>query len=402
MKRIFCVKCGSEIKEGTYFCLECGERIESRIEPSLKSFEGDVLKEDGGESDDNIGECVNVSSPEAGWSGENQNEKKGFTGKKINWNSRIANMAIVIGIVSLLVGTACRPKNENEINQEEKVVNVGDNVESDAEDESVEVDVSIDNDTVDIEKAIVKTTETYYFGISISEVEDSDYKKYGNLMTKYEYNENGNVVLCEKNASIKNGITETEWEYSEDKLPIKSYSKVYDEEGNVSFESATYEYVYDEEGNPSEYNWYGYNSDGTLVEFAYYVWNASDEEYKITKHIYGKNIEDEHQYNKYGDKILYTHKMPEEDMEITKYEYEYDENGNITKREIIYNDERQNHIYEYNKDGRLEKIYELDEETEKYFVTFKYEYNKYGNKIAEYYYTREGYLFSGNFWTYYE
>lgn len=380
---MFCIRCGSEIKEGTCFCPKCGERIESQIEPSSKSLEGDVLKNEG-KSDENIVKCVNVSSPETGWSGETQNEKKG-TGKKINWNSGIANIAIVIGIVLLLVGTACRPEEEKQ-----GMANVAANSNEPVSGENTDITSNVNN-TINEQPNILDREEeselerksaTIKTQVLYSVLDNQNY-------WEIEYDKYGNVISRIQNTS-EEFIEEHSYEYSTDGQIITDYKKVYDENGILTQERQSYHYYnYDDNGNiilkdvcyevsgnlkriqavRYDYSDAGkrmgcktenYDENGNVKSEEYSVWNEAEEKYKITYDIYYYNFYyDETMciYDENGNISQRIDRFEGSKTECTKYRYVYDNLGNPIEGYMIYCENGEildyYYIYEYDSMGNI-------------------------------------------------
>ncbi len=227
-----------------------------------------------------------------------------------------------------------------------------------------------------------------------------------NYETKYEYGENGNLLTVATFDLEGNMQLRTEFLYDEIgnlvyKQHLNAESEIsgeetfeYDEKNNLLVETiheydidylTVYEYAYDEKGNVLTYK--------KFVNNEFVEW--TDYEYDTNGYVIVEISRDEdgnqtaratYEYLPGTDFATKIHVYNEKDEQVSFDEYEYDENGNMTKAyfEIQKEDgtgiSSITYLYFYNEYGNLIRM-ETTSDIEEYNETssYEYEYDEAGN-----------------------
>ncbi len=224
----------------------------------------------------------------------------------------------------------------------------------------------------------LKSTEIYDYNENGEERLRVIYDEEGNVITKYEKNENGDITLDFSN----NEYTSHKYVYDYIESGKLSYMEKYNKKRNVeTTEKHYYEYsdgrlssliIVDEEGRGTK-EVYIYNHDGLLILSVLYdidISNSDTDKYEIgkTEYFYDENGEKttEVHYG-YGGEITEKHGWT---------------NGNQTLKIVYYDgEEHERFVWEYDENGNktLEEKYENGELAEQN----KWEYGDNGKKILE-------------------
>ena len=190
---------------------------------------------------------------------------------------------------------------------------------------------------IETENGNVDTTEYEYNGKGWpSKITYTSGNNWGNYVTEYDYNENGDVTY-EYCVREENGFYESTYTYEGELLMKQVYDSVYGD-GTKNHAMTTYEY----------------NENGKCVK---QVDNYDGEE-SVTVYEYDEN----------NNRISEKYSSPDWSYE---YRYEYNDNGNVTRMTVEYTDgESCEELYEYDSEGRVVR----DEYTSKMNGEFSYSY----------------------------
>lgn len=168
------------------------------------------------------------------------------------------------------------------------------------------------------------------------------------------------------------------WEgYEYNERGLKSANITYDANGNLvststfaydeANESILQNIVYDAVGNMTDYSEYSYDDNGNILFSAFCSYDLNGNVTWDSASYY--------EYNEVGDTILEVHSSNSDDTNSENtYEYEYDENGNITSRKTYLNGEftiGYEYTYDYFGNMLTERIYGSDGTFDN---TYTYEY----------------------------
>lgn len=240
------------------------------------------------------------------------------------------------------------------------------------------------------EEVTPEPTKTTSESLLAEKVSASFSEAFGSNITKYEYDDNSNLILS--TSENFNGLTTTVYEYSDDNILIRStttYKKhdgfssttveEYNEFGDViknSFtnsngidSTATYEYTYNEDKKPATFKEVVFVDGEEIRSYTIsysYSENQTTQEIIVGNEITTKIIE----FDSNGNEILCTkrtkNKKTQTQIGDTNIEYQYsntyDEKGNLIKREDtrkITDGSYLDYEWEYNENNLViaEKVY---------------------------------------------
>jgi hypothetical protein len=365
---MYCKNCGNLVQDGDAFCRKCGN-------PITVERESKICPKCGNELQDEYVYCnicgykikdieFNQNTPH----NENAMEQKPKSKKNL----------VIAGCVSALTIVILARIGKNYISKDIDIND--DNVSSnDIIEVSTQIETS-ENDIVEVEKKLVKGTEYGIHG-GISYEYDYEYDSQGNLIREihydvtndqyggnleYEYDSQGNLIkdinYYNDNHSVK--------EYDSMGNEIKFI--VYNEDGSIAGEREyELEYVYDSKGNLAKcYEVSSKDNKYLIYEYEY------DNLGNMIKKEFANNgaLLYEYEYDSYGNmtkEIDYKRDGSGDVSSEDTYEYEYDVNGNMIKeisKHITYKSDgstwgehEYKYEYEYDAQGNLIKVKRYDE-----------------------------------------